>query len=92
MTLSGSSGDPFHDSAMCDVYALYNAVNGELDGGRLDLKRLDELSEAEREGLDIARLREVWEHTADCPTCTHIVRTLNSARGVLRASLDELSR
>ena len=75
----------FHDSETGDVYDLYNACNGEMAGALLDVRKLDELSAEEKEALDVRRLREVWEHTASgCPTCDHIIRTLNAARGLLR--------
>jgi len=78
--------EQFHDSDLGDIYDLYNACNGAMLGGLLDVRMLDELSAAEREVLDVERLNKVWEHTATgCATCARIVRTLNKARGALRA-------
>ena len=78
----------YHDSDLGDIYDLYNACNGVMRGGLLDVCKLEELTAQEREVLDVERLREVWEHTATgCPRCAQIVRTLNSARGLLRGML-----
>jgi hypothetical protein len=75
----------FHDNELGDVYDLYNACNGAMVGGLLDVRNLDELSPEEKEALDVKRLREVWDHTATgCATCDNIIRTLNAARGILR--------
>jgi hypothetical protein len=75
----------FHESDLGDVYDLYNACNGMMLGGLLDVRKLDELSPEEMEALDVERLREVWAHTAaGCITCAGIIRTLNAARGILR--------
>jgi hypothetical protein len=77
----------YHDSELGDVYDLYNACNGTMRGGLLDDRRLNELTAAEREALDVERLREVWEHTASgCQTCAEIVNTLNEARGMMRGN------
>ena len=79
----------FHDSELGDVYDLYNACNGAMSGVLLDVRKLDELTARERESLDVARLREVWEHTATgCHTCARIVRTLNAARGATQRCAD----
>jgi hypothetical protein len=76
--------DEFHDSDSEDVYDLYNACNGVLRNGLLDVRELDKLSLEELEVLDVARLREIWLHTASgCPTCAGIIRTLNAVRGTL---------
>jgi hypothetical protein len=51
-------------------------------GGLLDVRKLEELSREELKVFDVARLREVWAHTASgCPKCGHIIRTLNLSRG-----------
>jgi hypothetical protein len=77
--------DHFHDSELGDVYDLYNACNGAMSGVRLDVRKLDQLTPQEREALDVERLREVWEHTVTgCSTCVKIIRTLNTARGMIR--------
>ena len=72
----------FHDSQSGDIYDLYNACNGEVGGdGFLDISKLNELSDDEREILNVGRLREIWRHTiSGCATCAGIVRTLNSIR------------
>ena len=83
------SRNHFHDSELGDIYDLYNACNGVMRGGLLDVCKLEELTAREREVLDVARLHEVWEHTATgCPTCAQIVYTLNAARRALRMHAD----
>lgn len=75
----------FHDSESGDVYDLYLACHGAMRGELLDVRKLDELTAPEREVLDVARLRQVWEHTASgCPQCKCIIRTLNATRAELR--------
>lgn len=75
----------FHDSDLGDVYDLYNACNGEMVGGLLDVRKLDELSSKEKKALNVKRLKEVWAHTATgCSTCANIIKTLNAARGILK--------
>ena len=82
--------DQFHDSESEDIYDLYNACNGALDGDLLDVRKLDELSREESEALDVARLREIWEHTkSGCAKCKAIITTLNAARGLLLRESDE---
>jgi hypothetical protein len=84
-TVHDESNDPYHDSDREDVYDLYNACNGVLLGGLLDIRKLDELSKEELEALDVARLREIWDHTASgCSRCESIISTLNRARRTLR--------
>ena len=74
--------DQFHDNESEDVYDLYNICNGVMHEGRLDIRKLSELSQEELEMFDVARLREIWEHTASgCVECDEIIDTLNSARG-----------
>ena len=78
-------GDEFHDGRSDDLYDLYNACNGVLCDGVLDIRKLDELSPDEAEFLDIPRLREIWEHiSSGCLQCQAIIKTLNSARESLR--------
>ncbi len=76
----------FHDSDSSeDVYDLFNACNGIVINGLLDVTKLDELSPEEAEALDVQRLREVWAHTATgCARCAVIIKTLNLVRGKLR--------
>ena len=82
--------DPFHNSERGDVYDLYNACNGVLHDGLLDIRKLDELSAEEVEYLDLPRLRKVWQHTASgCIQCKTIINTLNSARQSLRMNAAE---
>lgn len=77
--------EQFHNSKLGDVYDLYNACNGVMLDGLLDVRKLRQLSPEEREVLDVRRLKEVWEHTATgCATCARIVRSLNEARSALR--------
>lgn len=85
--------DGFHDSELGDVYDLYNACNGVMRNGMLDVRELNELSPEEMESIDVARLREVWYHTATgCPICNNIIRTLNTIRGVLHSGGGESYR
>lgn len=80
----------FHDSESVDVYDLYNACNGTLHNGILDIRKLDDLSKEEREVLDVPRLREVWNHVASgCAECIGIVNTLNFARSAMSAPAAE---
>jgi hypothetical protein len=82
--------DQFHDSDMGDVFDLYNACNGAMRGGLLDVRKLDELTPDEVEVLDVRRLREVWAHTASgCPECKFIVATLNVSRGNMRSRVGD---
>jgi hypothetical protein len=77
--------DQLHDGELEDVYDLYNACNGAIHDGLLDIRKLDELSEEETAFLDIPRLREVWHHVANgCAQCHAIINTLNLARERLR--------
>lgn len=75
----------FHDSESEDIYDLYNACNGAIrEDGFLDVSKLDELSQEEREILNVKRLRDIWRHTlSGCPTCAGIIRTLNSVRQIM---------
>jgi hypothetical protein len=83
--------DWFHDSES-DIFTLFNACDGAMHDGFLDIRKLDELSKEEREVLDCDRLREVWQHTTSgCKTCAGIVRTLNSVRGMFVGDEEELA-
>lgn len=78
--------DEFHNSEQGDIYDLYNACNGVMLDGLLDISKLDELSPEEQAELDMLRLRKVWMHTASgCLECKYIIETLNLSRGTLRA-------
>ena len=81
-TVTQEKGDvQFHDNESGDIYDLYNACNGALHNGRLDIRKLDELSPDEAEFLDIPWLKEVWEHAASgCAHCENVITTLNVAR------------
>ncbi len=86
-----TDNDSFHDSEDEDIYDLYNACNGIVrENGLLDIRELDELSQEDAEALNVARLNEIWAHTAaGCPTCDGIVRMLNSVRGALKANVED---
>ena len=80
----------FHDSESEYVYDLYNACNGEMHNGALDIRKLDKLSEEEKAILDVPRLRKLGAHIASgCNRCEAIINTLNFARGVLRNSTEQ---
>ena len=74
----------FHDCEDGDIFDLFNACDGQLENGLLDIRQLDEFSEEERTQLNVTRLRAIWLHTASgCSQCEEIVRILNSIRGLL---------
>lgn len=76
--------DDVHDSEFEDIYTLYNACNGVVRDGFLDVRKLDELTQEERGFLNVERLIEIWIHTTSgCETCAGIINTLNSVRGIL---------
>lgn len=80
--------DPFHDSE-ADVFALFNAVNGVMLNGLLDINKLDEFSPEESEALNVPRLREVWLHTSTgCRECEKIISTLIRIRGTLKERME----
>ena len=81
--------DEFHDSESEDIYDLYNACNGVLHNGLLDIRKLEEYTPKESQALNFSRLREIWAHTASgCSKCDDIVRALNRIRGVLKESAE----
>ncbi len=89
-------GNAFHDSEsedvgdVADVFDLYTACNGEVLDGVLNVRKLDELSEEEREVLDVPRLKELAAHVVSgCAHCQSIVYTLNRARLELRMIVEE---
>lgn len=85
-----NEADPFHDSEAEDIYDLYNACNGVVRNGLLDISQLDEYTPEEAEALNVPKLREIWHHTASgCLQCASIVSTLNSIRGTLRGAEEE---
>jgi hypothetical protein len=74
----------FHDCEDGDIFDLYNACDGQLENGLLDIRQLDEFSEEERAQLNVTKLTEIWIHTASgCSQCGGIVQILNSVRGAL---------
>ncbi|HEX5731595.1 MAG TPA: hypothetical protein VF131_02080 [Blastocatellia bacterium] len=82
-------GNEFHkgDSEPDELYDLYNICNGRLYEGRLDLRRLDELSRQEEKIFDVAKLRRLGAHlVAGCARCEAIIKTLNAARLALSRS------
>jgi hypothetical protein len=80
-----SSEDDFHSRELDDVYDLYNACNGAMRNGMLDIRKLDQLSQEEAEALDVPRLRDLWVHIASgCTDCETIIATLNMARKTMR--------
>src|SRR5258707_83813 len=73
-----------------DIYDLYNACNGVVCDGLLDVRALDELSPEELEVLNVRRLKEIWLHTVSgCQTCAGIINTLNAVRGMLGEDEEE---
>ena len=84
----------FHDSDSDeDVYDLFNACNGIMADGFLDVTRLDELSPEEKEVLNVPRLREIWAHTrTGCGHCATVIRTLNVLRATLRERAAESAK
>ena len=47
----------------------------------LDVRKLDEYNVGDAEALNVARLRQVWEHTrSGCSECESIVRALTQLR------------
>jgi hypothetical protein len=73
----GSDSAHYHDSEIGDIYDLFNACNGIVRDGYLDVQQLDQYSPEEAETLNIIRLREVWEHTiTGCLHCRHVVDAL----------------
>ena len=82
--------DPFHDSEL-DVFDLFNACDGRMREGLLDIRMLDQFSPEEAAALNVVRLKEIWTHTATgCPECARIIRSLNIIRGTLKEDADEL--
>ena len=74
----------FHDRESDDVYDLYNACSGTMHNGKLDVRKLDDLSREEKEMLNVPKLKELWHHIdSGCSRCETIIQTLNSARRAL---------
>lgn len=96
--MSDEKGNPYHDSEsedegdVADVFDLFTACNGEMIGEVLNIGKLDELSAAEREVLDVPRLRELASHVVSgCSHCASILDTLHRARLELRMMFEENS-
>jgi hypothetical protein len=92
--MQASSEDEFHDSnAGIDIYALFNAVNGIIRNGVLDVSELDKYSPADAEALNVSGLREVWKHTlTGCSQCREIITALNELRGAVREVAETADR
>ncbi|HEX7332184.1 MAG TPA: hypothetical protein VF290_11845 [Pyrinomonadaceae bacterium] len=81
------SAADFHDSEAGDVYALFNAVDGVIVDGLLDVRKLDEYSVEDAKALNVPRLREVWRHTASgCSVCQGIIHALGRLRKSFKAT------
>jgi len=73
--------EQFHDSEFEDVFDLYNACNGIVRDGFLDVEELNTYTPDEAEELNVPRLREIWEHTrTGCLQCREIVQALHTVR------------
>ena len=71
----------FHDSEAEDVFDLYNACNGIVRDGFLDVEQLNKYTSDQAKELNVPRLREIWEHTrTGCSQCRDIVQALHNAR------------
>lgn len=78
---SGLTTAECHDSEAGDIYALFNACDGLIVNGLLDVRKLDEYNDADAEALNVPRLKLVWEHTrSGCAECEKIVRALGELR------------
>ncbi len=79
----------YHDGEFEALYDLYNACNGAMHNGLLDIRELDDLSAEEAEFLDVQKLRELGEHvTSGCGQCQAIITALNEARETLRKKFE----
>ena len=81
----------FHDSEPVDIYDLFNACNGVMVDGLLDVEQLNNYTAEEAEVLNIIRLREIWEHTRrGCLHCSRIVEALHALRRVAGDLADDI--
>jgi len=82
--------DEFHDSdSGVDIFALYNACNGIIRRGFLDVSELDKYSPADAKALDVPRLKKTWEHTlTGCSQCREIIEALHGIREEVREVVD----
>ncbi|HET6976680.1 MAG TPA: hypothetical protein VFI24_10185 [Pyrinomonadaceae bacterium] len=82
-----STAAEYHDSET-DVFALFNACDGVIVNGLLDIRKLEEYSPEDAEALNVSRLKEVWKHTASgCSKCKEIVHALSSLRESVTAAI-----
>ncbi|HET6976677.1 MAG TPA: hypothetical protein VFI24_10170 [Pyrinomonadaceae bacterium] len=80
--------DEFHDSDI-DIFALFNAVDGIMRNGFLDVSELDKYSPADAEALNVPRLKEIWKHTTTgCDKCRDIIEALQNVRGAVKDVAD----
>lgn len=85
--MAETSLDEFHNGEAGDIYDLYNACNGVLYNGKLDIRKLDEYSAEDAAEINVPRLKEVWAHMASgCQHCESIINTLNQLRGVAKSA------
>ena len=81
----------FHDSESGDIYDLFNACNGIVVDGFLDVEQLHNYTPDEAEELNVPRLREIWEHTkTGCLHCREIIQALRGVREAIRDVADEI--
>lgn len=81
----------YHDSESGDIYDLFNACNGVMVDGLVDVEQLNNYTAEEAEVLNIIRLREIWEHTRrGCLHCRNIVEALHALRRVAGDLADEI--
>ena len=79
------TADDFHNDGSAEILALYNACNGVLLNGRLDISKLEDYSPDDALALDIPRLRKIWTHSAGCTQCDRVISFLNEIRGTMQA-------
>ena len=83
------STDSFHNSESEDIFDLYNACNGIVRNGLLDIDELGKLTRQESEALNVSKLKDIWRHTASgCARCANIIEILNLARQTLAQELE----
>lgn len=81
----------FHDSESGDIYDLFNACNGIVRDGFLDVEQLDYYTEDEAKELNIIRLREIWKHTkTGCLHCRDVVAALGKLRNKVGDIADDI--
>src|SRR5689334_21524370 len=81
----------FHDSESGDIYDLFNACNGIVREGFLDVRQLDNYTAEEAKELNITRLGEIWKHTkTGCSHCQKVVAALSGLRDKLAYIADDI--